>query len=157
MAARRPATPKAPSSADLAAFEDAFVSFLRALRVARGRAAKDPSFAGPSLAQYQLLEAVDAVGREGNARVAELAGTAEPTSTRALAALERRGLLTRDRGSDDRRSLQIILTAAGRRELANKRALLRRRLKELYGSLNAHERSQAVVLMERLAELIESL
>ena len=111
MATRRAATTQPAAAADPAGFEDAFLSFLRALRLARGRAARDPSFAGLSLAQYQLLEAVDAIGRDGNARVAEVAGTAEPTATRALAGLERRGLITRERG-EDRRLVRIALTGS---------------------------------------------
>jgi DNA-binding MarR family transcriptional regulator len=156
MAARRAIAP-GPEVRESAAFEETFMDFLRALRRARGRAARDPSFDGLSLAQYQLLEAVDTVGQEGNARVAEAAGVAEPTVTRALTGLERRGLISRARGGEDRRSVRIELTDQGLRELGEKRALVRRRLREIHRSLDAAEREQAVALMRRLAELIETL
>jgi DNA-binding MarR family transcriptional regulator len=148
--------PPAPPSGDVAAFEDAFIAFVRALRVARARAAHDPSFTGLSLAQYQLLDAVDAAGHDGNARIAAVAGVTQPTATRALSTLERRGLIMRVRG-DDRRSIRVALTEEGERELAGKRAVVRRRLGELHRSLDEDEQVQAVALMGRLAELIETL
>jgi DNA-binding MarR family transcriptional regulator len=154
-ASPRPA-PSGPPTGDVAAFEDAFIAFVRALRVARARAAHDPSFAGLSLAQYQLLDAVDTAGHEGNARIAAVAGVTQPTVTRALSTLERRGLIMRVRG-DDRRSIRVALTDVGQRELAHKRDLVRRRLGELHRSLDEVEQVQAVALMGRLAELIETL
>jgi DNA-binding MarR family transcriptional regulator len=102
-ASPRPAT-SGPSSGGVAAFADAFIAFVRALRVARARAAHDSSFAGLSLAQYQLLDAVDAAGHEGNAGIVAVAGVTQPTVTRALSALERRGLIMRVRGDDRARS-----------------------------------------------------
>jgi DNA-binding MarR family transcriptional regulator len=155
--AKRPSTtPADPATGDVAAFEEAFIAFLRALRLARARAARDPSFDGLSLAQYQLLEAVDAAGHDGNARVAAVAGVTQPTVTRALSALERRGLILRVPG-DDRRSVRVRLTDEGQRELAQKRAVVRERLRGLHRSLDDVERVQAVALMARLADLIETL
>ena len=154
-ASRHPAAP-APPAGDLAAFEDAFLAFVRALRVARARAAQDPSPTGLSLAQYQLLDAVDAAGHAGNARIATLAGVTQPTATRSLSTLERRGLIRRARG-DDRRSIRVELTDEGQQELARKRARVRQRLDELHRSLDADEQVQAVELMGRLADLIETL
>lgn len=152
-----PPTPSAgrPRDGDVAAFEEAFVAFARALRLARARAARDPSLEGLSLAQYHLLEAVDAAGHEGNVRVAEAAGVTQPTATRALSALERRGMIERLRG-EDRRSVRVALTGEGKRVLERKRAVVRDRLGELHRSLDEVERVQAVALMGRLANLIET-
>jgi DNA-binding MarR family transcriptional regulator len=58
---------------------------------------------------------------------------------------------------DDRRSIRVALTDEGRRELARKRAVVRRRLGDLHRSLDEDEQVQAVALMGRLAELIETL
>jgi DNA-binding MarR family transcriptional regulator len=58
---------------------------------------------------------------------------------------------------DDRRSIRVALTDVGQRELAHKRDLVRRRLGELHRSLDEVEQVQAVALMGRLAELIETL
>lgn len=152
----RSASPEPDPAADVAAFEGAFLTFVRALRLARARAARDPSFAALSLAQYQLLEAVDLAGHEGNARVAAIAGVTQPTATRALSALQRRGMIARVRGQD-RRSVRVALTGEGRHVLERKRSVVRERLRELHGSLDADERVQAVALMGKLGEMIETL
>ncbi len=149
-------SPTSQTTSDVAAFEDAFIAFVRSLRIARARAARDPSLAALSLAQYQLLEAVDAAGQDGNARVAELAGVTQPTATRALSALERREMIVRVRGKD-RRCVRVALTDEGRRELERKRAVVHERLLELHRSLDADERVQAVALMGKLADLIQTL
>jgi DNA-binding MarR family transcriptional regulator len=58
---------------------------------------------------------------------------------------------------DDRGSIRVALTDEGRRALARKRAVVRRRLGDLHRSLDEDEQVQAVALMGRLAELIEKL
>jgi DNA-binding MarR family transcriptional regulator len=54
-------------------------------------------------------------------RITELAGAqsvAQPTMTVAVQRLEARGLVTRERATDDRRATNVVITGAGRATLA---------------------------------------
>lgn len=131
--------------------------FLRATRAARARVAREPGFAGITFAQYQLLDAAERVGALGNGRVAELAGVSGATATQALARLEQRGLLRRERAQTDGRAVTIALTARGRELLEEKRALLSDRARTLSASLAPAQRERATELLDQLAELVEQI
>lgn len=131
--------------------------FLRASRAARARVAREPGFAGITLAQYQLLDAVDQLGERGNARVAELAGVSGATATQTLARLEERELIRRERAATDGRAVTIALTARGRELLEEKRSLLSKRARALFESLEPAHRERAAGLLDELAELVEQL
>jgi DNA-binding MarR family transcriptional regulator len=71
-------------------------------------------------------------------RITELAAAqsvAQPTMTVAVQRLEARGLVVRERATDDRRATNVVITDAGRATLAARRA------------------ARAAVLQERLAAL----
>jgi MarR family transcriptional regulator, organic hydroperoxide resistance regulator len=138
-------------------FELAFREFMQAVRRARARAAREPGMGDVPFAQFQLLEAVDAAGEIGSNRVAEAAGVAPPTATRALDVLERKGLVERRPMTADRRGVAVLLTTDGRRLLERRRRFVRRKLRALYESLDERERGQAEELLRRLAVLIEDL
>lgn len=131
--------------------------FLRATRTARARVAREPAFDGITLAQYQLLDAVDRVGGAGNARVAELAGVAEATATQALTRLEARGLVVRERSAGDGRLVTIAPSPRGRALLEEKRSLLSERTRALFDSLEPSQRERASELLDQLAELLEAI
>lgn len=139
------------------AFDQAFLDFLAATRRGRARAARDPDLAGLALGQYQLLDAIARVGHAGTARIAEEAGIAQPTATRGLAALERKGYIRRAARKGDRRGVAVTLTAPGRRALARRQHYIDTKLAELHESLSARERQQTVELLQRLSALIDSL
>jgi DNA-binding MarR family transcriptional regulator len=155
-AVRAPARSRIPGG-DADSFEAALMRFLRASRAARARVAREPAFAGITLSQYQLLDAVDRVGERGNSRVAELAGVSGATATQTLARLEQRGLLRRERAPADGRGVTIALTARGRELLDEKRALLSDRARALFASLGPSHREPAASLLDELASLVEQL
>jgi DNA-binding MarR family transcriptional regulator len=161
MPGHRPAPAAAPRPSHLGddahAFEEALARFLRATRAARARVAREPEFARITLSQYQLLDAVDRVGERGNARVAELAGVSGATATQALARLEQRGLLRRQRAATDGRGVTIALTARGHELVEEKRLLLSERTLTLFESLAPSQREHAAALLDDLAELVEQL
>ncbi len=153
-----PADRRSPAGGpDGDAFERALMRFLRATRAARARVAREPAFAGITFAQFLLLDAVGRVGSAGNARVAELAGVSGPTATQALARLEQRGLLRRQRAATDGRAVTIAISARGRELLEEKRSLLSERARALFYSLEPSQREHAAGLLDELAELVEEL
>jgi DNA-binding MarR family transcriptional regulator len=146
---------EAPRSAQIELTE-ALHDFFRAARRARGRAARDPSPDGLSLAQYHLLEPLGE-GPRTNRELAELAGISAPTATRIVDGLLQRGLLSRVEDPTDRRAVVISLTVPGRAALAKKQreyAAVRRRIAD---ALEPHEQEVAAELLRRLAAVIEEL
>ena len=151
------ATTTAPTeSASVAEFLDAFDAYARAVRRSRG---VRPTASGESLtlSQYALLQGL---AERPDARVQELAsyaGVTAPTATRILDALERRGVVSRTRASDDRRAVTVALTACGRELLERWNEWIRGRELEFYNAMPAHERELAPDLLLRLAALIDQV
>lgn len=140
----------------VAEFLDAFEAFARAVRRARGvrTTALGDSL---TLSQYALLQGL---AERPDARVQELArsaGITAPTATRILDALERRGVVSRTRASDDRRGVTVVLTPDGRELLDCWNDWIRGRELEFYAAMPAHERELAPDLLLRLATLIDEI
>lgn len=76
-------------------------------------------------------------------RITELAAAqnvAQPTMTVAVQKLEARGLVTRERASDDRRATNVVITDAGRTTLAARRAHRAEQLAQQLASLTPAQR-----------------
>jgi DNA-binding MarR family transcriptional regulator len=148
-------TPEAPRSAQLELTE-ALHDFFQAARRARGRAARDPSPGGLSLAQYHLLEPL-ATGPRTNRELAELAGISAPTATRIVDGLLDRGFVSRVEDPTDRRAVVISLTAPGRAAFAKKERQYASGRRRIADALEPHEQEVAAGLLRRLAAVIEEL
>jgi DNA-binding MarR family transcriptional regulator len=86
-------------------------------------------------------------------RITELAtaqAVAQPTMTVAVQRLEARGLVTRERATDDRRATNVVITDAGREVLAARRA---QRAAALAGRLAALTPEQRTALGAALPAL----
>ena len=113
--------PEPPSTSDLAAeLEAALVGvWARAARHHRRRA----DLSRTSASVLNMLS-------ERPRRITELAAAqavAQPTMTVAVQRLEARGLVTRERATDDRRATNVVITDAGRATLAARHAARVRR------------------------------
>src|SRR5580698_10390054 len=136
-----------------AEFVDAFDTFARAVRRARGAPPIDAGKA-LTLSQYGLLEVL--ADRE-TARVAELAleaGVQPPTASRILDALERRGVIERTRDPGDRRAVTVTLTHGGRQLLESQQRWVRERRRAFVLALPEEQRSLVPALLHGLADLI---
>jgi DNA-binding MarR family transcriptional regulator len=89
--------------------------------------------------------------------VADVAGLAQPTVTRALTAHERRSLVKRAPHASDGRTASLALTAAGQSVLQDKRDEIVARFAELWETLGDGERDHAVRLVRRLCEITDEL
>jgi DNA-binding MarR family transcriptional regulator len=150
--------PPQPINEDGDAFLAAFDAFAQAVRRARGTTAQQ---SGPNttltLSQYALLQAL---ATRDEARVSDLAdeaGVTASTATRILDALERRGIIQRERSAHDRRGVTVTLTDSGRDALGHQDGWLRGRQRAFYASLPEVERELAPDLLTRLAALIDEL
>jgi DNA-binding MarR family transcriptional regulator len=136
-------------------FTEAWETFFRATRRARGRSAGPLDGTRLTLSQYQLLEALRAAPRLPVSELAASAGVAPPTATRMLDALVRDGLAERTPCTDDRRVVHIALTDAGQEavaEAAERVAAGRARVRD---QLTPAEQEQAAKLLRRLAGIVE--
>ena len=139
----------------LDAFVAAFDDFVRAAKRARARVEPDEAL---SPSQYDMLfplwGAEEPLGLRSLARAA---GVAPPTATRMLDGLERRGLVTRDRCSEDRRAVRLALTHEGEAAVASHRERLLGRRRELFARLAPGERRAAAKVLARLAEAYDDV
>jgi DNA-binding MarR family transcriptional regulator len=92
---------------------------IRALVGALSRSARSVERrTGVTTAQLFVLRQLAENDRPSLGEIAERTLTRQSTVSVVVARLERRGLLRRERAADDRRRLELSLTAAGRRLLA---------------------------------------
>lgn len=80
--------------------------------------------AGVNPTQYAILDHLD--GRPAGLGVTDLAfqlGVSQPTATDSIAALERKGLITKRSDPNDRRAVHVLLTEGGRMALETGRAV----------------------------------
>jgi DNA-binding MarR family transcriptional regulator len=137
-------------------FVDAVLDLMRTAR-RTGGAAHTVRGDGVSVPQLVVLAAVDVAGGQGVTAVAERAGLAQPTVTRALAALERRGLVLRTPHASDRRTASLALTAVGQGVLEETMRNLVARFGELWESLAEDQREHAVRLIRSLSRITAEL
>jgi DNA-binding MarR family transcriptional regulator len=151
----KPAPKKKASDSE--AFEHAFDAFFAAVRRARGRAARETSTEGLTLAQYQLLAAFVDRDEYPVGELAEAGGVAPPTATRMLDGLERAGIVERAHSTEDRRRVTVRLTPEGRRLLAAKKRNVAAKRRQTFESLTPAERRSAAHLLARMAEVFDEL
>lgn len=152
-------TARAPENTELDVFAAALDDFMRAVRRARGRIVAREGEPELSLPQFQLLEPL-ALSRQDALTagdVAVQAGVSAPTATRMLDGLQREGLVERERRPEDRRVVQVRLTAEGRRRVEAKRDRIAQRRRQVFESLSPAERKQAARVLARLASAMEEL
>lgn len=129
--------------------EELFLALLRTAAVVRRPVAKVVEDHGLSLAQYNVLRILRGAGAEGlrcgdvGARMIQR----EPDITRLLDRLERRGLTTRTRATDDRRVVHVTISSAGLEVLGRLDGPI----------LEAHRAQFARLSPRRLEELVRTL
>ena len=102
-----------------------------------------------TVAQYLALQAVD----DGDVVGSELArrtAVSPAAVSQLLAALEKAGLLQRQRLADDRRRQPLGLTEQGERTLRSAQTVLRKQLAGLLTDLSPPEADALALLLERL-------
>jgi DNA-binding MarR family transcriptional regulator len=89
-------------------------------------------------------------------RITELAAAqavAQPTMTVAVQKLEARGLVTRERATDDRRATNVVITDQGRTTLAARRAARAGQLEERLANLTPAQRKALAAALPALHAL----
>jgi DNA-binding MarR family transcriptional regulator len=105
----------------------------------------------------QILASVQEDGSRTVTQLAEQEGVAQPTVTNIVMRLEKLGLATRRRGTDDGRKVIVELTPAGRKRLKEMRASHSLALRNQLQSLPEKELRELVRASDALQRLIERL
>ncbi|MEV0487894.1 MarR family transcriptional regulator [Streptomyces sp. NPDC050508] len=134
-------------------FVGASHALFTAMRRNRGRLARSTS--GLSLSQLVLLDALATHGPLLVGQIATHAGVSGPTATRMLKQLERQGVVTRERSTDDERKVLVALTEHGQNLVQQQRNALRERQRLHYDELSAEQREVFVDVLRRMARMVE--
>lgn len=111
---------------------------------------------GLTTSQFIILQII---GRDGSAMPSSVAKTARltpATVTAIVAKLERAGLVTRRRGTEDRRRNWVEITADGRKLLARSPDLLQDRFQANFRRLEDWEQAMVVSTLERVSTLLDA-
>ena len=98
--------------------------------------------------------------RDGPRRITDLAefeGLAQPTMTLLVKRLEERGLVRRERQTDDQRVVLVWLTDAGEAALGDLRALASAGLRRHLDAMTDHQLDALTAATDALAELITTV
>jgi len=128
------------------------LAYLDALALAEPVQAKLWQLAEITLTQVQVLRAL----RDGPQTLVKLgqANGLSPTSvTRVVDRLERRGLVTRRRESEDRRLVQVYIQPAGERLMGEIRVMRGTDIHKAVEAMTSEERRQLTLSLRRLVEL----
>jgi DNA-binding MarR family transcriptional regulator len=131
--------------------ERAFRALVRVLRAMRARGRGSFAELGITFPQAQALRAIYDRGRLQPAALAEHLGVTRGNVTGLVDRLEERGLLVRRPSAQDGRSVDLALTAQGRRLVVQAEAASRDALDEGFARLGPEDVRRLVGLLERLA------
>lgn len=107
---------------------------------------------GPQLA---ALREIVRAGSMSAGDLAKALRVGQPTVTGIVERLARRGMLTRVRNGEDRRSVDIAVTEEGRRLLESAPPLLQERFRQRLARLQDWERSQILATLQRIAAMMD--
>lgn len=138
-----------------AAWSAACNGIYRVLKRGRGTVGSRAGGASLTEAQVAMLESVATRGALPVGVIAREAGIAQPTVTRMLKTLERRGVVRREPSPTDSRVMLTELTDEGRELWRQKHDLLHYFQRDALLQFAPHERDQAVDMLTRLVAIIE--
>lgn len=150
-----PDPPAAPT--DSLQLEDRIVAairqIIRAVDLHSRRLVDHYGLTGPQLATLQEASRLGPVSTSALARAVHLS---QPTLTGIVARLEKRGLVTRTRGTADRRTVTVTPTDAGHAMLAQAPSLLQDRFQAELGRVAEWERTLILSVLQRVAGMMDA-
>jgi len=135
---------------------DALVAIRRIVRAAEFASRDLARTTGLTPSQLIVLQIVAREGEPGAGAIAEAARLSQATVTALLDKLEARGLVIRNRGSQDRRRVSVELTEEGRRALADMPDVLQDRFAARFENLADWEQASIIAGLERVAALLNA-
>lgn len=104
-----------------------------------------------AVSQIRMLALIDRLPSCGVGDVADYMGVSSAAISRAVERLVRRGLVERHTAGEDRRAVDLTVTAEGRARVGQFQAAVREALDGLTGSLDAERVTEAISLLDHLS------
>ena len=126
---------------------------IRAIDLHSKRLERESGLTGPQLLVMQLI------GDSGQITASVIArniSLSQATVTSILDRLERKGLLVRERSSDDKRKVMVSLTAAGAKALKKAPALLQESFITAFNRLEDWEQALILSSLQRVANMMNA-
>lgn len=146
--------PEPESSLDL---EDLIVAavrrLMRAIDLHSRRLVDDFGLTGPQLA---TLRELDRTGPIAASRLARGVHLSNATITGIVTRLEKRGFVSRRRGEEDRRTVLVGITDAGKDALSRAPSLLQDRFRRELSSLATWEQLMMLANLQRIASMMDA-
>lgn len=111
---------------------------------------------GLTAPQIAVLQAIGRLEPSAVGAIARHAHISAATATGILDRLEKKQMIRRQRGSDDRRTVEVTLTELGRETLAGAPSLLQDRFRIELARLEDWERSMLLSALQRIATLMDA-
>ena len=147
------APPRAPAT--LSIEEQVLVELRRIIRAAQMSAKQLAREAGLTTSQLVLLELLHLHGKMTSGQIAHAMKLTQATVTNLLDRLQERGLIVRQRGERDRRTVHVQLTREGEQRLAQAPQPLQHRLMERFVELQSWEKTAILAALQRLSHLMD--
>jgi MarR family 2-MHQ and catechol resistance regulon transcriptional repressor len=132
----------------------AFIKLMRATDSASAYLSRHTEAAGLTTGQFGVLEALLHLGPMGQRDLGAKLLRSGSNVTMVLDNLERRGLVRRTRRKDDRRAVEVALTADGRRLITDLFPAHARRVTRLFGALSSRDQQRLGALCKTLGRNI---
>jgi DNA-binding MarR family transcriptional regulator len=134
----------------------ALLAYLDALALAEPIQAQLWQSAHLTLTQLSVLRHLRS-GPQAGGRLGELAGLSAASISRLVDRLEKRGLVSRRRDTDDRRQVEVHLEPAGERLLGEARVFRGSELHRAVEAMSSDERRRLTASLTRLVEVTRKL
>lgn len=106
-----------------------------------------------SMLQREVLRFVSEAGTPTMREIAKYFSITPPSTTTLVGGLVTEGQLRRVADKDDRRMIRLAITSKGKQTLTQSLKLKSLRLREVLGKLDALERKNLALILEKLARL----
>ena len=104
----------------------------------------------PSIVQMRVLYFVDAKKSPSMKEVAEYFCVSSPSATEMIERLIKSGLLTRKSNVEDRRSVNIAITAKGKKELSNAKKIADKFISKSVSNLSKKELESFLEILKKI-------
>lgn len=140
----------------MARHDDVLIALRRIIRATDLYSRRLSRESGLTAPQLLILQAIGGQGEITMGDIAAEVSLSQATVTTILDRLEARGLVTRQRGSSDKRRVYANLTEAGHALIANAPEPLQETFVKRFTALRDWEQSQIISAVERIASMMDA-
>ncbi len=136
--------------------EQVLVELRRIIRATQMSSKELARVAGLTTSQLVVLDLLKSHAAMTPGQIARAMNLTQATVTVLLDRLQARGLIERQRGNRDRRTVQVQLTASGEQRLEHAPQSLQQRFLEGFSRLQAWEKTYILSALQRLTHLMDT-